>query len=163
MDQQKEYATGSIPVVPPVPPKPPVPSRTPERNSAMPEFPQHPERSDKPAPRKSPTRIILIAAAVVVVLALVLILLPKGESTSPLSDSLPTQRQMVSDAKTILTNSGLDCKVISLTVDDEALSERFKTYKADCTVTISVDGSQSTRELSLRYEYKNDQWQLVEK
>lgn len=145
------------------PSSPSLPRRTPVIQTQSSRPPQHPPHSAPgSSAQKFPVRIAVIAAIAVLVAVLLLFLLPgRDNGSTAMSGSLPTQRQMISDAKIVLSDDGIDCKVLDLEIDNDNLSERFKTYTADCTITISENGSQSERTLKLRYEYENDQWTLV--
>lgn len=155
MDNRQDPPSGTGPSAPPMPPQVPVHKQTP---SAPPQHPPHAPHGA--SGKKFPTRIAVIAAIAVLAVLLLIFLLPGGEESSSMADSIPTQRQMLTDAKTILDD---ECKVLSLEIDDDNFSERFKTYQADCTVTISRDGENTDVSVTLTYEYENDQWILVTK
>lgn len=144
------------PSAPPAPPQVPVHKQTPYSP------PQHPAHAGQNTSGKMNIRIAVIAAIAVLAVVLLIFLLPGKDTGSSMEDSIPTQRQMVTDAKTALSNDGIDCQVLNLEIENNTFSERFKTYTADCTVTISIDGTQSERTMKLFYEYVNDQWKLVD-
>lgn len=154
MDNRQDTTSGTGPATPPVPPR--VPAHKQQTPNSPPQHPVHPDPvgiTRKPFPR-----IAVIAAIAVLAVVLLIILLPGGDDSSPMADSIPTQRQMITDAKSIL---GDEYKVLDLVIEDENFSERFKTYTADCTVSFSGDDGSSEVKVTLTYEYENDQWKLV--
>lgn len=155
MDNRQDAHSGSGPITPLTPPRVPVHKQAP---IAPPQHPVHASRNA--SGKKFPTRIAVIAAVAVLAVVLLIILLPGGEESIPMANSIPTQRQMITDAKTLL---GDDCKVLDLEIAEENFSERFRTYTADCAVTISKDGASTEVSVTLTYEYENDQWNLVSK
>ena len=155
MDNRQDAPSGTTPGAPLTPPRVPVHKQTP---IAPPQHPAH--ASQNASGKKFPTHIAVIAAVAVLAVVLLIILLPGGKESSPMADSVPTQRQMITDAKTVL---GDECKVLDLEIAEENFSERFKTYTADCAVTISKDGANTEVSVKLTYEYENDQWKLVNK
>ena len=117
------------------------------------------EEKTKTAVHKKTFFVVVSGVALVIALCLILVFGGKSEAIS-MEESLPTERVMAGDCRTVLENNSISGSVLSVDILDENLNEKFKTYKATCQIAVSDGKAEVKYTVLLCYEYNEDKWLL---
>ena len=109
---------------------------------------------------------VLIAAGVIAA-----VLLLGGNSSDEDTDeteytsspaSYPTEREMMSDAKSLLKNEDIDGFISKISISSSEENEKYKTYTTECRLTVTYDGRNKKFDATLIYEQNDGEWVFSE-
>lgn len=152
----------AVPEAPPVP----VPESVAPVQAEVAYTPAQTVKAEEGITLKNPRPLVIAVCAIVVVALIVggiMLLGGSGKDQTSMSDSLPNNRTITSDCAKVLKDHDDSLHITNTEVESENLSEKFKTYVINCSVTaVDDDGKKESFDIMLYYTYENDEWVITD-